>query len=188
MKPSRKRTASGAFALAAATLLAFPGAAFATDGSATITPGDLTWGTPATVDFAGTLTGRAQVLTDTQGIDISDLRGSGEGWHVTLTTTQFTTSSGTIRTLATDSATDLSSTGACDSPDPDECLMAQDSAIPVPIPAGSIAPPPVVIQSAEVDSGMGAMTYTHVMQLAIPAVVRAGAYSSTWTYSIVAGP
>jgi hypothetical protein len=184
MRPSRKRTASGAFAVAAATLLAFPGAAFATDGSADVTPGALTWGVPAVVEFAGTLNGHVQVLTTDQGLDVSDLIGDGQGWRITLTTTQFKTAAG--HELPADAATDMSSTGACDIPD--DCFLAPDSAIPVAIPAAAVAPAPVVIQSAGVDTGMGGQTFTHVMNLAIPAVARSGTYSSTWTYSIALGP
>jgi hypothetical protein len=184
MKRSRKRTATGVFALAAATLLAFPGAALATDGSATVEQGQFTWGVPATIDFHGMLNGHAQVLADSQGLDISDLVGNGDGWHITLDVTQFTTGGGTPHTLALDAASDMSHTGVCDF-GPDDCNLAEDSAVPVALVAGS---GPTVIQSAIADSGMGTMTYTHVMNLAIPAVARAGTYSSTWTYSIATGP
>lgn len=186
MRPSRKRTASGVFALAAATLLAFPGAAFATGGSATITPGSLTWATPATVDFAATLNGQAQLVTDNQDIDISDARGTGDGWSITLTTTQFQTTSGAL--LATNAATDLSSTGTCDSADPSDCDMAADSTTPIAIPAAATAPAAVVIQSAAQWTGLGSMTFRHVMQLAIASNARSGVYASTWTYSLISSP
>jgi hypothetical protein len=186
MRPSRKRTASGVFALAAAILLAFPGAAFATGGSATVTPGSLTWATPAAVDFAATLNGQAQLITANQDLDISDARGTGEGWSITLTTTQFQTTSGAL--LALNATTDLSSTGTCDSADPTDCAMAADSTTPIAIPAAATAPAAVVIQDAIVDTGMGSMTFRHVMQLAIAANARSGVYASTWTYSLISSP
>ena len=34
---------------------------------------------------------------------------------------------------------------------------------------------------------MGGQTWTHTMELAIPANAHAGAYTSTWTYSLVVG-
>jgi hypothetical protein len=165
--------------------LAFPAAAVATDGSATVGGGDLTMGIPSAVSFAGTLTGQQQTLSANQALDISDLRGTGEGWSVALTTTQFATATAT---LPTDAATDFSSTGACDSVDPDDCLMAPDSTTAIAIPAAAIAPTAVAIQSSGTDAGMGAMTFTHLMHLVIPSTARAGAYSSTWTYSLISSP
>jgi hypothetical protein len=189
MKPRGTRTASGVFALAAAALLAFPGAAFATDGSATITPGALTMGTPATVDFTGVLNGLSQALSDDQGISISDLTGSGDGWHITLTTTQFSTGGATPFTLLPTAATDISSTGTCGAADAGDCVLADDTTAVIAIPAAAVAPTAVSILTAVEGLGRGGpMTYTQVMHLAIPANAKAGTYHSTWTYSLATGP
>jgi hypothetical protein len=185
---TRKRSALGGFALAATILLAFPGAALATDGTATLVPGSLSIGIPATVDFSGTLNGLDQVLSDNQGLDVIDATGSGDGWHITLTTTQFTTGGATPLLLGLTAASDMSSTGACDSADPTDCDMAADSTAVIAIPAATVAPAAVVIQTAAQFTGLGPQTFTHVMNLATLASAKAGHYTSTWTYSLITAP
>jgi hypothetical protein len=168
----KKRSALGGCVLAATILLAFPGTALATGGSAVIVPGSLAFGTPSTVAFTGTLNGTDQVLSA----------------NITLTTTQFTTGGATPSLLGLTAATDISSTGTCDSADPNDCIMAADSSTVIAIPAATVAPTAVSIQSAAVNEGLGPQTFTHVMNLATLATATAGTYSSTWTYSLVTGP
>jgi hypothetical protein len=56
------------------------------------------------------------------------------------------------------------------------------------VPAAATAPSAIEIQTAAANSGLAGQTWTHTMSLAVPAVARAGTYSSTWTYSLVSGP
>jgi hypothetical protein len=188
VRPGGRRTLLGGLALAGACLLAFPSAAVAdgVTGSATVGGNGLTMITPAAVTFTGTLNGHPQTLSTNQALDITAEQGTGDPWAVALTTTQFT--AGTA-TLALDAASDISATGVCDDQsDPDACVMAPDRANVIAIPAGASAPTAVQIQAAATDEGRGSMTFTHVMHLAVLPTARAGAYTSTWTYSLMNTP
>jgi hypothetical protein len=182
-----KKTVLGGIALTAVAVLASPGYAFASDttGTATLTGGSLSLVAPATVGFSATLTGQDQTAQADQAIDVLDNTGSGAGWNVTLTSTTFT--DGT-HSLANDSVSDVSSSGACDTSV--SCVLA-DNVVgqgAVAIPAGVSAPTAVKIMNASTDKGMGGQTWTHHMALALPANVHAGIYTSTWTYSLVSAP
>jgi len=90
--------------------------------------------------------------------------------------------------LATTSTSDMSAAGSCD---PNAtCTLAANTPLtyPVAIPAGTTAPIAVKIQTAMLNSGLGNQTWTHSMQLTIPANTKAAAYTSTWIYSLVSGP
>ena len=113
--------------------------------------------------FAATLNGSNQNISAAQPLDVQDNTGTGAGWNVTLTTTTWT--AGAL-SLATTSTSDLSAAGACDTSV--TCT--------------------VKIQTSALNSGLGNQTWTHSMQLAIPANAKAGAYTSTWTYSLVSAP
>jgi hypothetical protein len=187
MKCSGKRTASGVSTLIAVTLLAFPSAAFATGGTAVFGPGPLTMDAPTTVAFLGTLNGHDQVLSAPQGIVVTNLVGGTFEWDITLTTTQFATTAGS--TLPVTAVTDTGFTGVCQSSDPTDCLLVGDSTGVVAIPAATVAPTAVTIETAADDTGLGGpMLYTHVMNLAVSANAVAGNYLSTWTYSIITAP
>src|SRR5215210_5636125 len=68
-------------------------AAFASDGtSATVTGASLSITNPSAADFAGkTITGVNQTTTAAlDAFSVSDLRGTGAGWHVTAQASTFT--------------------------------------------------------------------------------------------------
>jgi hypothetical protein len=176
----------GGIALAAVAVLAMPGSAFAASGTATITGGTLSMSAPTSVAFTATLNGTDQHVQAPQAIDVLDNTGSASGWNVTLTSTTFTNAT---LTLPDNSVTDLSSSGACDTNV--TCTLADNVAgsSPVTIPSAAVtAPTAVKILNASVNTGMSGQTWTHSMDLAIPANAHAGTYTSTWTYSLVAGP
>jgi hypothetical protein len=185
---------SSVVAMAAISLLALPGAAFAATGNdvpgtADITLGSLSMVTPIGVGFSATLAGVDQVATTNQALDIVDGRGSGVGWNVTLTSTQFTTVALPVRTLPLTAASDISAVGVCDTGV--TCTLGDTTLIshPVAIPAAAgTAPTAVKIQTAAIDTGLGGQTWTHVMHLALAGNTKAGAYTSTWTYSLISAP
>ena len=182
-----KRTVLGGIALGALTVLIMPGAAFASAGTATFTAGDLTMNAPATVAFTATLSGIDQAVNAHQSIDVLDNTGSGAGWNVTLTSTTFTQGS---FTLPTDAVSKLAGAiGGCDTTV--SCTLADNvsGAGVVAIPSAPVtAPTAVKILNASVDTGLGGQSWDNTMQLAVPANARAGAYTSTWTYSVVSAP
>jgi hypothetical protein len=93
-----------------------------------------------------------------------------------------------IKTLAVTAASDISATGVCDAAG--TCTLADNSVVsyPVVVPAATVAPTAVKIQSASVNFGLAGQTWTHTMNLAVPANTTAGTFLSTWTYSLVSAP
>jgi hypothetical protein len=189
-----KRTVFGGAALAVGALLAFPAAANAipsntVPGTATLSAGTLTMTTPIALGFSGTLDGTDKVLTAPQAIDVLDQTGSGAGWNITLTSTQFATGDATPLVLAFASASDVAvDGGVCDATV--TCTLATGSTVtyPLVVPAAVTAPTAVKIQNAAVDTGLAGQTFTHTMNLAVPANTKVGVYTSTWTYSLVSAP
>lgn len=192
MRSGAKRTVIGGAALAAVALLAMPATAMAAGqdvpGTANLTLGGLTMTTPTALGFTGVLTGVDQVVTASQALDIVDARGSGAGWNVTLTSTQFVTATVPVKALPLNASSDSAASGVCDTAV--TCTLADSTLVtyPVVVPAGTIAPTAVKIETAAVDSGLGGQTWTHVMHLALAGNTKVGAYASTWTYSLVSAP
>jgi hypothetical protein len=208
VRSGAKRIVLGGAAFAAVTLLAFPAAANAAapndvPGTASLTAGSLSLVTPLALSFTGTLNGTNQVLAAPQALDVLDNTGSGAGWNITLTSTTFTNSVAVpARTLPLTSASDsVTPTGACDTVAPVvgppavagytlACTLGDNSstAYPVVVPAAATAPTAVKIQTAAVDTGLAGQTWTHTMNLAVPANTKSGTYTSTWTYSLTSAP
>ena len=190
MRSGAKTIVGGALGLAMVGLLAAPGAALAanTSGTAVFTLGTLSMVTPATVAFTGVLTGVDQVVSTTQNLDIVDATGSGAGWNVTLTSTQFATATVPVKTLPVGAVTDTAAVGACDALV--TCTVGDDSLVtyPVAIPAATVAPTAIKIQTAALNTGLGGQTWTHSMSLALAGNTKVGSYTSTWTYSLVSAP
>jgi hypothetical protein len=151
--------------------------------------------TPANVGFTATLTGADQTAHTSEPLDIIDARGSGVGWNVTLTSTQFVTTTLPVKSLPLTSLTDgftpsAAPVGVCDTGV--TCTLADNTSLApyiIAIPAGATgAPTAVKVQTAAVGTGLGGQTWTHIMSLFLPGNTQAGAYSSTWTYSFVSAP
>ncbi|HEX8629835.1 MAG TPA: WxL domain-containing protein [Catenuloplanes sp.] len=168
--------------------IALPGAAFGTDGTATIGSGGLALGTPGSVAFTATLTGAPQNVTATQNLAVSDLTGSEAGWHITATSTQFVISGGGTLPL-TAVTVPATPTRTCDVGTPSCTLAVPGVSYPYTLPAAAgVAPTATKIYNATAGTGMLSQTVVATMQLAIPANARAGVYQSTWTYSLVSAP
>lgn len=143
---------------------------------------------PGAVNFSSvTLDGTDQTTTATLPIDVGDNTGSGSGWNVTLTTTQFTTGGDTPESLPT-TATTVSSVPEESCDEGATCTLAtNDVSYPYDVPAGSSATATEVFDAAA-NSGMGDQTVTPEFTLAVPANTYAGTYTSTWTFSLTTGP
>jgi hypothetical protein len=180
-------TALAIAVLAASSLVALPSAALATGGTASITGGTLTMVEPATVGFSATLNGTDQTVTSAQSFDVKDQTGSGAGWNITGTSTQFTTTG--AKTLPTSAVTITAApTQACATAT--TCTLATTNvSYPYSLPsAAGTAPTATKLFNAAVDTGLGNQTAAATMTLAIPASTTAGSYTSTWTYSLVSAP
>lgn len=181
----RKTLAGSAVVLCGALILV--SSASATTATATLTAGTLGFinSTPASVSFAGTLTGVDQTLSTTQAFDVGDATGSGAGWNITSTSTTFTSGTHTLATGATTVQT--APTDTCDSGA--TCTLATNgTSYPYSLPAGATAPTATKLVDTAAGTGMGNQTVTPTWKLSVPGNTYAGTYTSTWTLSLVSGP
>jgi hypothetical protein len=164
-------------------------AAVAATGTATISAGSLGFVSAVpNVSFSTALNGLDQTLTSAQAIDVGDATGSGTGWNLTGTSTQFTTGGGTPHLLST-SATSLTAApgDACDGGA--TCTLATNGVTyAYVLPAGAGPPTATKFYNAAANTGLGNQTVTPSWKLAVPANTYAGTYTSTWTISLVSGP
>jgi WxL domain surface cell wall-binding len=165
--------------LAATAILG--GTALAT--TAVLNGGTIAVTTPSVDDFASvTLNGAAQSTTAGMGtFDVTDARGTGVGWNVTVQADQF--DSGT-HTLPMDSIS---------MPAPSVGKIAATSGSVPSIISGPYHidnASAVKIASAAGDgTGMGSYRFTpDVLTLSVPANAYAGTYTSTVTVSVNSGP
>ena len=165
-------------------------AAFADSGTAkvAVNAGSLTLAGVTNVSAAPvTLTGDDQTTTYSMGLTVSDARGSGAGWNLSITSTAFTTGPQSLSNTA--SSINVTPAVACSSAG-GHCTSPDDSAItyPVGVPAGAIAPPAVKLFDAKANTGLGKFAITPTITLSIPGNTYAGTYTSTVTIALNIGP
>ncbi len=184
----RLRNLSILIATAGTLALVSVGPAFAatTTVTATVSAGGFTLTSPATASVASTLDGTNQSPTYTAALAANDQRGSGAGWNLTITSTQFT-SGAPVHTLSTSASSLTGVTAVCAGPG--TCTNPTNSiTYPVAVPAGAGPPAAVKFYNAAVDTGMGDFTITPTIAVSIPANSYVGTYTSTVTWAIVTGP
>lgn len=145
--------------------------------------GSLSVSTPTSPSFSTTLTGSDQTASYTLPLSLGDTRGTGAGWNLQLTSTQFTAGASTLPATAS-SVTAASATcagGTCTAP-------VNSVVYPVGVPAGAGPPSPARIFNAAAGSGTGNFTVTPTIGVTIPANADAGTYASTLTVTVVNGP
>jgi len=165
-------------------------AAFADSGTATVAviAGRLTLTGVTSVSAAPvTLTGDDQATTYSMGLTVSDARGSGAGWNLSITSTAFSTGSQSLSNTA--SSLNASPTLACSGVG-GHCTNPDDSAItyPVGVPAGASAPTAVKFFDAKANTGLGKFTITPTVTISIPGNTYAGTYTSIVTIALNIGP
>jgi hypothetical protein len=152
----------------------------------TVSAGALSVATSAAPTFSANLASGDQTPTYTLPLTATDTTGTGAGWNLTITSTQFTTGGGTPHTLATNASTVTGVTSSCAS---GTCTNPTNAVTyPVSIPAGATAPTAVKLFNAAANTGLGSFTVTPTVGVFVPASTFAGSYSSTLTVSIVSGP
>jgi hypothetical protein len=203
---------AGSVALLAGTAEAGPcGTAIAAGVSCTLTgtvgltAGTLTLTSPASLTWAGTLTGTSQSLVDVIAADqqytVNDATGSGAGWHVTTSATTFTNGahtfpdSGTFVTngSVTSIAATISPTASCVG---GTCtLPTNTTTYPVAITTAAAAPTPATIYDTSAGTGLGQILIGGSTQpnpvgwwVNVPASASAGSYTSTITMAVISGP
>lgn len=179
----------GAAAVVAALVAAAPATALgdtvSPTGTVTGSPLVLTLGAAPT--FSATLDGSNKTPTFTVPMTMDDSTGTGAGWNVTLTSTQFSTGGATPRTLAADASTITAATASCVA---GATCTAPDNAIgyPLTVPAAGVAPAAVKIFNASLDMGMGKFDLSPSVSVSIPANTYAGTYSSILTVTGASAP
>jgi hypothetical protein len=176
----------GACALAAA-----PAGAATSAAQATLTGGSLGFvSSPSAVTFTGTINGQAQTLSTTQTMDVGDATGSGAGWNITASGSQFSSAS-PAATLPTTAVTMTAApTVACDASTNTTCTTATTNvsyAGPYTLPMGA-SPTATKVFNATANTGMGNQTATATWKLTVPANAVAATYNSTWTFTLSSAP
>jgi hypothetical protein len=135
--------------------------------------------------FALTLNGVDQTTSYTLPLVVTDATGSGNGWNLTITSTTFASGSSTFPSAA---STITGVTSGCASGS--TCLLPTNSVSDsnLAMPAGTTAPSAVKFYNATSSTGRGTVNVNATVQVAVPANVLAGAYSSTLTVAAVSGP
>jgi len=174
--------AGAVFCLAAAT------SALASNvtATATVTAGTLTLSSSATPSVSVTLNGTDQSPSYTLPMTVADNTGTGNGWHVTITSTTFSTGGGSPHLLSTSASTVTGVTAVCAS---GTCTNPDNGwGYPMALPADLPAPTAVTLFNADFTTGMGRFTVTPTIAVSIPGNSYAGSYTSTVTVAAVSGP
>lgn len=122
-------------------------------------------------------------------ITVTDARGSGSGWKLSITSTQFiypdNDKNKDVLPPNASQITQVSSTCSVHS----TCTNPINSiSYPLLIPAGTTPPPPVKFFNAAVNSGLGKFGLTILVNVTIPANTETGCYTSTIILAITNGP
>jgi WxL domain surface cell wall-binding len=146
--------------------------------------GAVSLSTGSTATLSDTIDGTDQAVNYTLPLTLTDARGTGAGWNLTITSTTFNTGTHAIATSASSVASVTSSCvagGTCTNP-------TNSIAYPLTIPAGTTAPTAVKLFNAALNTGLGRFTITPSINVTIPGNSYAGSYTSTITIAAVSGP
>jgi hypothetical protein len=153
----------------------------------TVSAGTLSIATTATPSFSVTLDGTDKTGSYSVPTTVTDATGSGAGWNLTITSTQFTTGGGSPKTLSTSASSLTGVTNSCVGGS--TCTNPTNSVgYPVAVPAGSTPPTAVKYFNSAVNTGQGQFANTPSISVSVPANAYAGSYSSTLTVAAVSGP
>lgn len=156
-----------------------------TNASVAVNAGNLTESGPTSVSAnAVTLTGDDQTTTYSLGITVTDATGSGTGWNLTISSTQFTGTNNSANKLAADASSIQTAPSVACSGVGGHCTSPTDS-ITYPLAISSSASK---FFNAAAGSGLGKFTITPAVTVAIPGNTYADTYTSTVSVAIVSGP
>jgi hypothetical protein len=169
-------------------------------GTATLTGGSLTLTSPTALGWSATLNGANQNLYDTTSGDetytVDDATGSGTGWNVTVSATQFTTGSHTLANTGTLSTNGSLTSATATTAPASACatgstctLPSNTTTYPVAITTAASSPTAVKVFDDAASNGLGQITVSNIgWWVAVPANTLAGTYTSTFTFQISSGP
>ena len=170
-----------ALAVAIAALVTAAAAAASTlTTTATITgTAGLSLNLPANPSISDTLDGTDQTVSYGPVLGLVDARGSGAGWNMTVSATNF--SDGAGHSLAPGSVTSVAQ--ACHAGS--SCTVGTSSGITYPL---TITGTAAKFTNAAVNTGLGKVDVTPTIQVSIPGSSYAGTYTSTVTLATATGP
>jgi WxL domain surface cell wall-binding len=170
---------------AAALVLAGVAVAGTVTATATVTgAGSLALSNGATATISDTLDGTDQVVSYALPLAMTDARGTGTGWNLTITSTTFTTGTHSLAAGASSIGSVASACvagGTCTNP-------TSSISYPLTVPAAATAPTAVKVFNAAAGTGLGRFTITPSVNVTIPGNSYAGSYASTLTIAAISGP
>ncbi len=151
----------------------------------TISAGSLSGTISSSYSFSGNI-GRTATLN--MPFAVSDLTGSGSGWNLTITSTQFATA-GNTHTLPKTASTITGISAVCITVDTcSQTSLVSRVTLPIPIPAGVIPPTAIQFFGTATNTGMGMYMLTPAISVVIPTGALAGTYTTIFTVTISSSP
>ena len=170
------------FTIVAAAALVASAAALAGTLTATATvtgTAGISLNLPSSPSVSSTLDGTDQTASYSPVLGVVDARGTGAGWNLTISATDF--SDGAGHTLLPGTVT--AAAQACHSGS--SCTAATSSGISYPL---TITGTAAKLFNAAANTGLGKVDVTPTIQVAIPGNAYAGTYTSTVTLAAATGP
>ena len=132
----------------------------------------------ASATLSSTLDGTDQTVTYAPVLNVVDATGTGNGWNLTVSATNFVSGA---HTLAPGTITGVSA--VCKAGN--SCTAATSSGITYPLTVNGTA---AKFFNAALNTGLGKIDVTPTFSVAIPGNAYAGTYTSTVTLASVSGP
>jgi hypothetical protein len=165
-------------AVALVATMAIAGAAFALGVTGTITgTAGIALDPGSAPSFTDTLNGTDQNVTYQPGLTVTDARGTGNGWHLTVSATSLT--DGTHNLAQSISAVSQACVNGS------SCTLPGSQSVSLPVAVGSTG---TSFYSSGSAAGLGKLAINPTVSVAIPGSAYAGSYASTVTFAAVAGP
>lgn len=133
---------------------------------------------PGTASLSDTLDGTDQTVTYAPALGVVDARGTGTGWNLTVSATDFTSGTHTLGAGSVSAVSQACHTGST-------CTQASSSGFTYPMGLGTTA---TKFFAAAANSGLGKVDVTPTISVAIPGNAYAGTYTSTVTLAAATGP
>jgi hypothetical protein len=133
---------------------------------------------PSNPSISDTLDGTDQTVSWSAVLGVVDARGTGAGWNLTMSATNFSDGSGHTLSPGTVSGVTAACVGG-------SSCTAASNAITYPLTLSGTA---AKFFNAATNSGMGKVNVTPSVDVAIPGNAYAGTYTSTVTLAAVSGP
>lgn len=169
----------GALAVIALTATAVAVASNLTATASVSGTAGISLGLPSGPSISDTLDGSDQTASYAPVLGVTDARGNGGGWNLTIAATAFSDGSG--HTLAAGTVSSVSQ--ACHSGS--TCSSATSSGVSLPLTLSTTA---AKVYNAAANTGMGQLDVTPHVDVAIPGNAYAGTYTSTVTLAAATGP